>query len=392
MSTIITDYAGLVAIGDDLAGDYILGNDIDASGETWTPLGTFTGTLDGKVYSIADLTITLNAAGAQSGALFEINQGIIKNLDFTDCTISVTSTNNMARAACIAYQNDGGTIQNCHITGTVAATTSGVAFTASAAGIAVYNQNGGTIIECSSTSTVSATSVSHCFGGGISAVNTAIISESFNSGDITVTSSYVGAAAIRIEAGGLVARNGYTGWPGGEDGMISDSYNRGNATASGGGTSVYAGGLVAHQETAGSTIDDSYSTGVPIADTTLGGLCGVDVGTITNSFWDTETSGTAVSDGGTGKTTAQMKTKSTFTDANWDFIVIWGINGITNDGYPFLWAILPEPLPDSPRRTVAIEDKITLESIRNIEMAAMGRFRVDKEGNAVYRSRYARNA
>jgi len=45
----------------------------------------------------------------------------------------------------------------------------------------------------------------------------------------------------------------------------------------------------------------------------------------------------------------------------------------------------------SPRTTVAVKDTITLESIRNVEMVAMGRFRVDKEGNAVYRSRYARN-
>lgn len=45
----------------------------------------------------------------------------------------------------------------------------------------------------------------------------------------------------------------------------------------------------------------------------------------------------------------------------------------------------------SPRTTIAIEEKITLEAIRNIEMSARGRFRLSKDGNAVYRSRYARN-
>lgn len=44
----------------------------------------------------------------------------------------------------------------------------------------------------------------------------------------------------------------------------------------------------------------------------------------------------------------------------------------------------------SPRETVAVQDKITLEAIRNIEMAAKGRFYVDEEGNAVYDSRFAR--
>jgi len=45
----------------------------------------------------------------------------------------------------------------------------------------------------------------------------------------------------------------------------------------------------------------------------------------------------------------------------------------------------------SPRRTVLVEDKITLESIRNIEMAVGGRFYINEEGIAVYKSRYARN-
>ena len=75
MSTTITDYAGLVAIGDDLAGDYVFGNDIDASGESWTPLGTFTGTFNGRDYKITNLTITINDTGSQYGCLFLKNQG-----------------------------------------------------------------------------------------------------------------------------------------------------------------------------------------------------------------------------------------------------------------------------------------------------------------------------
>lgn len=57
---------------------------------------------------------------------------------------------------------------------------------------------------------------------------------------------------------------------------------------------------------------------------------------IENSFWDTETSGKSLSAGGTGKTTAEMKTKSTFTDATWDFDKIWNINSAINNGYPYL--------------------------------------------------------
>jgi hypothetical protein len=61
-------------------------------------------------------------------------------------------------------------------------------------------------------------------------------------------------------------------------------------------------------------------------------------------FWDTNTSGQSTAsgnyynDGITGETTAEMKTRSTFTDAGWDFANIWAICEVTN--YPRLrWAI-----------------------------------------------------
>jgi len=48
----------------------------------------------------------------------------------------------------------------------------------------------------------------------------------------------------------------------------------------------------------------------------------------------------ATSDGGTGKTTAQMKTEATFTDAGWEFATIWRIKSTFNDGYPYLrWGL-----------------------------------------------------
>lgn len=49
-----------------------------------------------------------------------------------------------------------------------------------------------------------------------------------------------------------------------------------------------------------------------------------------NSYWDIETSGQATSAGGEGKTTAEMKTQSTFVD--WDFNSVWQI--VNNETYP----------------------------------------------------------
>ena len=57
-------------------------------------------------------------------------------------------------------------------------------------------------------------------------------------------------------------------------------------------------------------------------------------GTVTNSFWDTQTSGQATSAGGTGLTTAQMMTQSTYTGAGWDFTNTWFM--IDGNTRPFL--------------------------------------------------------
>jgi hypothetical protein len=55
--------------------------------------------------------------------------------------------------------------------------------------------------------------------------------------------------------------------------------------------------------------------------------------TTSKSFWNTETSGQSSSAGGTGTTTAGMKTQSTYTDAGWDFDTVWEIIGYN---YPTL--------------------------------------------------------
>jgi hypothetical protein len=84
---------------------------------------------------------------------------------------------------------------------------------------------------------------------------------------------------------------------------------------------------------------NSYSTGsVVSSNSNRGGLVGRTNGThtITDSFYNATTSGQSDTGKGTGKTTAEMKTKATFT--NWDFNSIWNIDtsGTINDGYPYL--------------------------------------------------------
>ena len=89
-----------------------------------------------------------------------------------------------------------------------------------------------------------------------------------------------------------------------------------------------------------------YSTGKVIGSSAVGGLVGRNQqGTASSSFWGRETSGTEVSDAGTGKTTAEMKSIVTFSGAGWNIVAvadpgarnpsyIW--NMVDGQTYPFL--------------------------------------------------------
>ncbi len=86
-----------------------------------------------------------------------------------------------------------------------------------------------------------------------------------------------------------------------------------------------------------SEVIDSYSTAAVTSDGSVAGFNFLlENSTVTNSFWDTEASGVLTNDGGgTGRTTAQMKTQSTYTDAGWDFEYEWVLDESINNGYPY---------------------------------------------------------
>jgi hypothetical protein len=117
-----------------------------------------------------------------------------------------------------------------------------------------------------------------------------------------------------------------------EGGIVAQCYSR--AAVSGiervGGERV--GGLVGDNN--GGTVTQCYSTGAVGGRRGVGGALGSSSSPVTGCFWDTQTSGQATSAGGTGKTTAEMQTASTFLDAGWDFV------GETADGTEDIWWIL----------------------------------------------------
>jgi len=141
---------------------------------------------------------------------------------------------------------------------------------------------------------------------------------------------------------------------------VSNCYARGNVTG------TYAAGGLVGNNTSG-TINKCYSTGQAFAYVYAGGLVGLNSqGSTASSFWDTQTSGKTVSEGGTGKTTAQMKDVATFTNiANpWDFMGnpyndtgnedIWAIYSGFNNGYPNLSHQTEVLTLDSPLPTISL--------------------------------------
>jgi len=139
----------------------------------------------------------------------------------------------------------------------------------------------------------------------------------------TLTSCYAtGHVTGDVFVGGLVGGN----W----NSTLTACYATGQVT--GGHNNV--GGLVGDNYLG--TVTACYATGqVTCGHNNVGGLVGNNHrGTVTACFWDTQTSWLSTSDGGQGKTTAQMKDINTFLDAGWDFVEIWGIG--ENQTYPFL--------------------------------------------------------
>ncbi|MDP3699696.1 MAG: filamentous hemagglutinin N-terminal domain-containing protein, partial [Hylemonella sp.] len=314
--------ADLQGMTGNLAGHYALGSNIDAaitstwnSGAGFTPiaLGTqFTGRFDGLGHTISDLTIN-NAAlhvglfsttgptadlrnvglvggsltGSSSlGWLVGSNTGVVSH---SYATGSVSGTSSIGG---LVGDNIGGTIRDSHATGNLSGSSN--------AGGLVGNNATGTVSRSYATGTVDGTS---SVGGLVGGNTTGAVSQSYATGNVNGSTG----------AGGLIGRN--------DSGLVSDSYATGNVVGT---TSV--GGLVGIN-TSGS-ISNTYARGSVLGFGSVGGLLGSGAGTISNSYWDTTSSGTLVSAGGTGLTTAQMLQQASFN--SWDFANTWIIyNGIT---------------------------------------------------------------
>jgi hypothetical protein len=196
----------------------------------------------------------------------------------------------------------------------------------------------------------------HVAVGGLVGWNAGNLSNSYATGSVT------GDAQV----GGLVGWNDYSIGFGPNSSNVSNSYSSTSVTGNkyvgglvgknrGDVTKSYSTGSVTGTEVVGGLVGDnygsvgnSYSTSLVAGDDVyVGGLVGFSgySGAVSGSFWDTETSGTHISAGGWGKTTAEMQDIATFSGAGWNIIAvanpvtrnpsyIWNI--VDDETYPFL--------------------------------------------------------
>ena len=152
---------------------------------------------------------------------------------------------------------------------------------------------------------------------------------------------YLGASGtiqnlgVNIGSGGVTGLDYVGGLVGMNIGSISNSYAAGTVTGAGN----HVGGLAGSNY---SSISNSYATGtVNGVGTNVGGFIGNDIGgTLTDNFFDYETTaqangvGSGTTTGVTAATTAEMQTPTTY-PATWNFTTPWGID----NGYPYLSAL-----------------------------------------------------
>ncbi|HEX8404853.1 MAG TPA: MBG domain-containing protein, partial [Duganella sp.] len=139
---------------------------------------------------------------------------------------------------------------------------------------------------------------------------------------------YVGGLVGRNEPGGRIegslssgtVRSEFTGaggLVGANFGEVRNSYSSAAVNSGGdaGGLAGFNGGSIGNS-LAGGAVASSGGASRP------GGLVGSgDPARVTNSFWNRDTSGTVISAGGTGKTTAELQSLATY--AGWDFARTW---------------------------------------------------------------------
>lgn len=363
---VIYDVNDLQDIELDLFAYYELANDIDASatigwhaGAGFVPISWFRGHFDGKDYTISGLFIN-RPATSWIGLFGYAANATIQNVTLADVDMTgrdyVGGLAGDSNTSIISGAVSGGavagrffiggligysfrdTITDCAAAGTAVGTTY-------VGGLLGYFTTG----SCSSSHAATAVTGGNYSGGLVGWMEVSDISESYATGNITPNVGAVGVGGFvgytrtsgtidRCFATGNVVCDATAIENGAFVGQLNDVAIS-NCYATGAITSSWGGGFAGTND---GSIDKCYAIGAITDLGNCGGLVALG-GWIaaTASFWDTQTTGLIVSDSGTGRTTAEMKSKVTFTTAGWDFTTIWNICPGINSNYPCLVGLTP---------------------------------------------------
>jgi hypothetical protein len=359
----VGDFKQLLGFGEDNSLKFRLNNDLDLADEPNFYIPYLTGEFDGNGHEISNLRLDFDSVSPLG--LFgylppggEVSGLSIDNVNITgpSCVGGLVGSNSGTISECrsagrVTGNSDVGGLVGHAYYGAVSNSYSAsrVAGTGNAGGLVGANWYG-TVSKSCYTGTVTGTENT----GGVVGLNwKGTVTKSYSTGSVTGASWTGGLVGYNswgtvsksystgtIVGGIITGRWGTGGVAGGNTGTVTNCYSTGNVSCD-----ELVGGLVGFNAGEGS-VSNSYSTGNVTGTSRVGGLVGENSGTVTNSFWDTQISGQAASqDGtGTGKTTAQMKSITTFSGAGWniravanagerDSFYIWNIvNGAT---YPF---------------------------------------------------------
>ncbi|MFA6619012.1 MAG: GLUG motif-containing protein [Candidatus Neomarinimicrobiota bacterium] len=310
----------------------------------------FTGFYDGGGYTIDNMFIAGNSK--MYIGLFGVSMdATIKDLGLRDLNI----TGDIFVGGLVGYIWTS-TITNCYSTGQM----SGTEFVG---GLVGYNFESA-ITNCYSTGQMSGTKII----GGLVGYNdrNSTVNNCYSTGDVSGT----------IQVGGFL---GYS-----NSSTIRNCYNMGSVTRSSG-TGTSLAGFCGYS--ANDTIENSYSTGsvsyTGDTDPTDKGFVGEEYrdGSFGSNFFDSGASNQSTSTGASAKTTAEMKTESTFTDAGWDFIGestngtddIWKIDNDNNDGYPYFdWQVFIEKESPEIIKLILVSDIDTASVKASAEITSLG--------------------
>jgi len=305
------------------------------------------GFVDGEQVRISNLTLVDSTVATESGQYAAVLAGFVRDATISNCHVRRGTVSGDTGVGALIGKKEGGKVIDC----TAQATVHGASRVGGLIGFSYW----GLIEHCDAVCEVTGCTELECWAvGGLVGENQNGLMTNCHARCTVRGSRGVGGligqnatASIRRswtdgivsgeqDIGGMIGRN--------SGGEISDSYSLTDVSGV-----VFVGGLAGYHGPScdcttakAGVIERCYAAGGVSSVSAPGGLSPVnDRSRITDSFWDTQSTGCKISAGGTAGTTRQMQTLSTYINAGWDFV------GEDRNGTEDIWC--PPASGDYPR-------------------------------------------